>query len=240
MNRIIYFLIILTLSCEIGDEPIEYNEIELKPFIINNYTDDAKQLYMHEIFNNVNHSNYDNPELDNNEVDKILKIIQLVYDSNSVARDSVFDIHKIHARYCYSFNSIMLKVNAELPEIKKLSNNIFPTGNADLDKILSKYKIDSVKTAYSYPKFNWLTVYTKNEYNVMPIANELDNLSSILIADFNKGCVGGGNTINLHRNDSMATITFSIGWGDCPAGCIYHKYWEFKVTNKRAEFIRSY
>ena len=242
MNKIIYILILalVVYSCESDDTLIGYDEIDLKPFIIDNYTRDAKQLYMNEIFHDNNHVNFDNPIIDSKEVNKILKIIQTVYDSNSPERDTVFNLYEIHGYYCYSFNSLMLKVKTELSEIKNLSNEIIPTGNANLDNILSLYNFESVETAYSYPDFPWLTIYSINEYNMIPLVKEFSDLSSVLIADFQKGCVGDGNNISLIRSTNSATITFSIGRGDCPAGCTYHKYWEFNVQNGKAEFVKSY
>ncbi len=242
MNKIIYILILalVVYSCESDDTLIGYDEIDLKPFIIDNYTRDAKQLYMNEIFHDNNHVNFDNPIIDSKEVNKILKLIQAVYDSNSPESDTVFNLYEIHGYYCYSFNSIGLKVKTELPEIKNLSNEIIPTGNANLDNLLSIYNFESVETAYSYPDFPWLTIYSINEYNMIPLEKEFSDLSSVLIAEFQDGCVGDGNNISLIRSPYSSTITFSIGRGDCPSGCTYHKYWEFNVQNGKAEFVKSY
>ncbi|NLP57576.1 hypothetical protein [Lutibacter sp. B1] len=239
----IFYIIGLTfgiLSCDTNDDLIDYDKIELKSYIIDNYYNDAKQLYFNEIIQNRNHNNFNNPILDNREINKILKIIQAVYDSDSTERDIVFDFYQIHGYYCYSFNSISLKVETNKPEIENLSKGIIPTGKAKLDNLLTSYDFDSVRTSYSYPDFPWLTIYTKDEYNMIPIEREFEAIESVLIAEFSKGCVGDGNNISLTRSNSSATITFSIGSGDCPAGCIYHKYWEFKVSNGYAKFVRTY
>ena len=234
------FFALLLLSCEKKEGIIDYDKIELEAFIIENYSYDAKQLYFHELFQDSTHVNYENPIIDNNEVNKILKIIQAVYNTDSPERDTVFDIYQIHGYYCYSFNSICLRVNTELTEIQNLADNVIPTGETSLDNILNTYNFDSVKTSYSYPNFPWLTIYTSDEYNMIPIEKEFANIESVLIAEFNRGCGGDGNTITLTRDDNSAIITFSIGRGDCPAGCIYHKYWEFKVSNGIAKFTRTY
>lgn len=131
-------------------------------------------------------------------------------------------------------------MQTDQPGIINLSNGIFPTGDLDLDTLLNTYHFDSVKTYYSYPNFPWLTIFTKEEYNLIPVENEFEAIESVFIAEFSKVCIGDGNTITLIRNNSSATITFSIGSGDCPAGCIYHKYWEFKVMNGKATFIQTY
>lgn len=242
MKKVLPLIIfaLFLLGCEKEDGTIGYDGIELDTYIIENYSYDAKQLYFHEIFQDSTHVNYKNPIIDNNEVNKILKIIQAVYNSDSPERDSVFEIFQIHGYYCYRFNSISLKINTELTEIQNLSDNVIPTGETSLDNILNTYNFDSVKTSNSYPDFPWLTIFTSDEYNMIPIEKEFANIESILIATFNKGCIGDGNTITLTRDVNSAIITFSIGSGDCPAGCIHHKYWEFKVSNGIAKFIRTY
>ena len=80
MKKIIYILILalVAYSCESDDTQIGYDEINLKPFIIDNYTRDAKQLYMNEIFHDNNHFNFEDPIIDSIEVNKILKLIQAV------------------------------------------------------------------------------------------------------------------------------------------------------------------
>ncbi|NME72982.1 hypothetical protein [Flammeovirga aprica] len=55
-----------------------------------------------------------------------------------------------------------------------------------------------------------------------------------------KGCNGDGSAINLERTGNSGTITFSIGSWDCPSGCLYHRYWVFKVEGGKAEFIEAY
>lgn len=236
----LFFGIVIILSSCNKDTTVGYENIELEDYIIDNYSTDAKQLYIHEIYSDSTHPEYYNTEIDYDEVEKMLKIIQAVYNSESPWRDTVFDVYNIHAFYCYSLNSMYLQVDTSLPEIQNLSNNIIPTGEANLDAILNNYNFDSVKTFYSYPDFNWLSIFTKDEYNLLAVENEFENLQSISIAEVGGGCVGDGNQITIERNESSAIIVFSIGWGDCPAGCIHHRYWEFKVENGQAEFIETY
>ncbi|WP_372647852.1 hypothetical protein [Draconibacterium sp.] len=239
-NLLLIILASILTCCEKEEGTIGYDAIELDTYVIENYLYDAKQLYFHEVYQDSTHFNYNDPILDDKEIDKVLKIIQAVYDSHSPERDTVFDVYQIHGYYCYSFNSISLKVKTELSEIQNLSNKIIPTGETSLDNILSTYNFDSVRTAYSYPRFPWLTVYTDDEYNMITVEKEFNYIESVLTAEFNHGCIGDGNTITLTRNNESATIIFSIGSGDCPAGCIYHRYWEFKVSNGIARFIKAY
>lgn len=242
MKNFIFIILIIFIfsSCEESESfPIDYDSIDLNAFIISNYKEDAKQLHFHEIFNNVNHSQYNNPVIDTNEVYKVLKIIQAVYNCDSPQRDTVFNVYAIHNRYGYSFSSIGLKVQTDSPEIENMVNGVIPTGNSHLDNILTTYHFDSVKTAYSYPSFPWLTIYSSKEYNMLPIEKEFNEISTIILAEMYHGSFDG-NDITLERDSNSAVITFSIGRGDCPSGCMYHRYWEFRVLKDQAEFIRAY
>jgi len=75
---------------------------------------------------------------------------------------------------------------------------------------------------------------------MIPIERKFAKIESVEIADFNKGCLGDGNNISISRNGDSTVITFSVGSGDCPAGCIYRKYWEFIVSYGTATFVRTY
>lgn len=75
---------------------------------------------------------------------------------------------------------------------------------------------------------------------MIPIEKAIGGVPSIIFADSDKYCTGDGNYIGLERNGDVATITFSIGRGDCPAGCTYRKFWEFKVLGDKAYFIKSF
>jgi uncharacterized repeat protein (TIGR01451 family) len=39
---------------------------------------------------------------------------------------------------------------------------------------------------------------------------------------------------------SLPEYTFKMGWGDCPAGCIYNHYWDFIVVEGHVTLVREY
>jgi len=247
LTRIVPIFLICLSACEKtpfsnnDHDSITLDSVRLDTFILNNYYRDAKLLYCYEIFQDSSHFNRNNPSLDTAEITKVLKIIQTVYNLNTQESKTIFNVYKIHARLCISFNSIYLKVQPNQPEIINLSKGIIPTGNQQLDNLLATYRFDSVRTFYSYPNFPWLTIYSKDEYNLLPIVSKFSKIPSIILTDWEKGlCIGDGNTISLTRFQDYAKILFSIGDGDCPAGCIYHKYWEFEVKDSKAIFIRTF
>lgn len=226
---------------DLKHDSIKLDSVRLDTFIINNYYKDAKLLYYNEIYQDSTHFDRNNPIIDTSEITKVLKIIQTVYTLNSPESDTVFKTYKIHARLCYTFNSIYLEVQTNQPEIINLSKGVIPTGNQQLDNLLMTYQFDSVQTFYSYPSFNWLIIFSKKEYNLIPIVNKFSLIPSIILTDWEKGyCIGDGNTITLIRSHDSAQMIFSVGDGDCPSGCEYHKYWEFHIEDNKAIFVKSF
>ena len=219
-----------------GHDQIKLDSVKLDPFIVMNYYEDAKLLYVKEIFQDSSHFNRNNPVLDTSEITKVLKVIQTVYNLNTPESNSIFNDKKIHSRICINLDHLWLKVQKTAPEINNLIKGIVPTGNQNLDKLLVKYEFKSVR---SFSITDYIIIYLKREYNLIPVAAEFLKIPSIISNEWDS-CGGDGNDITITRSENSARIIFSIGDGDCPAGCIYHKYWEFQVANNKATFLRSY
>jgi len=214
-------------SCEHGD------------FIAENYAATAKQLIFRDIIrDSAAHPGFANPHFNSKEVDNILDALEAIYRLNIPESDTVFEIAQIRARPFYSMNSLMIEVDTAAPEVKALIDNK-PTGNPLLDSLLNEYQFNEVETAYSYPRFNWLTISSEENLNLLPIRDALSKLPFFYHVEFNY-IIGGGNNISLKRGNGL-TFNFEIGWGDCPAGCIYKRHWVFKVDDHcNASFINSY
>lgn len=239
--RILLFLIIVLPSCkkepiETGHDQINLEKVILDPFIIQNYYKYAKLLYINEIHEEIDHFNRYDPVIDTAEVTKILKIIQTVYDLNSTESNLIFNEYKIRPAICINLNYLWLEVNKDSPWIGNLCQGIIPTGNQKLDSLLTVYEYKSVKS-YTFSKY--VIINFNKDYNLIPVASEFLSVPSIL-DNFWDSCGGDGNDIKIKRSMKSANIVFSIGTGDCPAGCLYHKYWEFEVADSKATFIGSY
>jgi hypothetical protein len=235
MKKLFYLSITLLIAfsgCEKQQVPhVDLASIKLDTFIVNNYTLDAKQLYFDEIYNDRNHFNRDNPIIDPSEITNILKLFQIVYNLNSQESNTVFNTLKIHVFCGYSFNSLDLRVDPSLPDIKNLINKRFPIGNQSLDNLFNTYGLDSLNKGPSYPGFTWLTLYTKKEFNMIPIADKFNENPSINLASIVSRCGGDGPTISLKRSSGSSILTFIYAWGDCPSGCGNAKYWEFRILD---------
>lgn len=232
-------LLLLLTGCR-ENMVMSLDELELSPFITENYTYDARQLYFREILADSTHPDYNNPVIDSLKVDRILKIFQAVYNSGSSESNTVFNHYRIHVFSFFSFSSLQIKVDPELPEIQNLSQAIIPTGEPELDQLLETWHFDSVRSSPWYPDNPWLTLKTCEKYNMLPVAEAFRELRSVTSATICGYVFGDGNDISLTMDGEDAFIIFSTGEGDCPSGCTEHTFWEFAVRDGRARFIKTY
>ena len=233
--KIFILFIFVLLGCKKGSIITNEDNVKIDSFILKNYLEDATHLYVQEINNNSNHPNYNIAVLDTVEINKILSSFQVVYNLKSKERDTVFNIYHIHALRCFSLNSIELKVNPSVPEVINLVNGTRPTGDPKFDELLITYKFDSIRRSDYYPTFPWISIYTKESLNLIPIINSLKQLSCVLNAS-NNGVCFDGNDIILTRDGTKTMIDFSIGEGDCQAGCMFRRHWIFSVEQNIAKF----
>jgi hypothetical protein len=215
------------------DDPDDTNEDIL---VKEAYYNDARQLYVREIKANANHANYKKAALDTIEINKIVSILEAVYKLDSPESNIVFKKHKIRTRNCISLNSIIINVRNTYPEGRNLVDGKIPTGDQALDDILSKYGFVRNSVGHTHLDATWISVDTKGYYNIIPIMEEFKALRSTIFIEANGVCFDGDNIL-LKRDGNKATIVFSKGEEDCPAGCIIRKNWEFVVENNVAKFI---
>lgn len=233
MNRIykvaISFVFILTVSaCE--REIYEPSECYVSPETDSLYRLDAYRLLFQEIFNDSMHADRHSPRFNETEVLKILHAFQAVSDLDVAQRDTVFDVYNIHVFPFYGLHSISLKVDTSSQEIQKLVDGQ-ATGNDQLDNLFTQYSFDQVSTSMFYPDFNWITITSDSAWNLLPLWETLKMFEFIYDAGMGDYAVGDGNTIVLERKPNSLLLDFSIGWGDCPSGCIYRKHWRFDVSD---------
>ena len=211
------------------------NIIPIDTFITNNYTNDAYDMYLAEIYNDSTHPNFNNPLLDPIEIQDVLGTIQAVYNLQSTESNTVFNLQKIHTRKCNISHSLILQVNMSAPEMVNLSNNKIPTGNTSLDNILSAYHFDSAANWNINP---FLIIYTPDLYNLIPVEKQLQTIPAIKGAGNSARCYGDGQRIDMQRYTDSTLIDFSYGWGDCSLGCMSRQGWQFKVKCGVASFVK--
>jgi hypothetical protein len=232
-------LVFLLFSCSKNEKTDPYS-CNYTDVVDSLYREDAQRILFAEIYADSMHEDRNNPYFDEKKVDQILDAFQAVYDLDIPERDTVIELYDIHVFPWLGMRSISIQTDTAAPEVKKLIHSE-PTGNDKLDSIVNQYKFTEVSVSLYYPEFNWITIIAEKPLNLFPIMEELENLPFFYQVGFGGGAIGDGNTIELNRDGQVFKLDFSIGWGDCPSGCLYRKHWVFVVDGFcNATFFQSY
>lgn len=86
-----------------------------------------------------------------------------------------------------------------------------------------------VKKSHSTPSYgSYVKLELKGLYDVGIVGKDYEALRGIKNAGPNRR-IGDGPTICAERKGDVYHYVFVDAWGDCPSGCINHKYWYYTV-----------
>jgi len=229
-----FWILILILSFRLSAQ-----DCDIDNWIDSVYSFDASILALREIQSDTNHEFVDSVITPDTLINKYLKLLSSVYGLKTNATDSIFTYNKIHVFPNISYNSLWMKIDTNYSWIKTYLKDSLISGNNTFDSITSLYnfKLDAY---WNFTSFKAIIIKTELILNIpalVPIFQQIDGLSDIIGYCF---CEGDGNNIETVYNNDTANISFSVGWGDCPAGCMNRHYWEFSVKECKAEFKGSY
>lgn len=207
--------------------------------VVKIYRNDADHLNVKHIFN-LNLPFKDSIPLDKTLSKTYLKALLAVYNATSLpARDTVVNL-KIHSNIGYVFNNIMFSGDSTASWMINLKNNVFPTGNLPLDSLMNKYYLTK-DHYYSWQTGHWVLLKSDTNFNAMALFDAIDVYVPLAHNVGINYIYGDGAQISGFINSTYTELTYSFGWGDCLAGCIFRRYWRFRVyTDCSVEYFGSY
>ncbi len=163
-----------------------------------------------------------------------------VYNASSLAaRDSVYGIFRIHTFRRPEMRSIIVAVDSIKSWVINWKNGNRLTGNSSIDSLMNTYNLQLDKY-YPWLFHHAAVLYAEKPVNLFALGKKFETIDGILFTEENR-TAGDGNDINAKIEAEYLSIEYSVGWGDCPAGCIHRRYWLFNVKFDGAvSFVRSY
>jgi hypothetical protein len=181
-----------------------------------------------------------NPQIRTN----YMKALLAVYNATVLpGRDTVvfFNVTLDYKFWPYAaLNSVLLEGDSSKTWVANLRQNILPCGQVDIDNLVSRHYLKVTGASIIFPPSSL------NPFNVrISLKTDTNCYTNKLCDKFNalypQG-VGVGNAspqstfsdsynITDSVNVNFTELTYSIGWGDCMAGCIYRRSWKFRVYN---------
>lgn len=155
------------------------------------------------------------------------------------ARNSIVDRFAIHTFPSPTLHEVVLSgVDTSCAWVSRLAAGVVPTGHPGVDTLLQTYAL-TVQQAFGVGAGRFILLRSAAPLHMAELARRFAGMECLSGAEPN-GIIGDGNDIRAEAEGDAWKITFSLGWGDCPAGCISRHFWSFRVrSDGQVEFLGS-
>lgn len=194
------------------------------------YLEDAYRLTLRRI-ENKNYSYKDSVIIPHNYADTALRGLIAVFNAKSLpAVDTITKMYFVHSFKTPYLNEFSIGADSSLSWMKNFRKGITPTGNHSIDSLVGKYnlKLSKYEDMSSLLHYDRVRLTCDSNYNTKALTKNFSLIPGVKAAQvFNS--VGDGDDITDTIYADHIELIYSIGWGDCPAGCIFRRYWKFNV-----------
>jgi hypothetical protein len=141
--------------------------------------------------------------------------------------DTVVDVYRIHTMGPAT-RSLLLQLLGNDTWVQRLARRETPTGDPTVDTLLARYSltVGSVHTLHDGDVL--LTLAPPQPLNIKALAGLFSGITGVRFAEPNN-VIGDGNDIGASIDGSRVLLHYSVGYGDCPAGCIARRFYNFAV-----------
>jgi len=151
-----------------------------------------------------------------------------VYNAAALpARDTVVDVYRIHTFALPATRSLYLVVGLNEVWAHRLTHDSLPTGNILVDRLVTDFalSVDIVDTLFTGDLL--IVLRSAEPLNMAALAPQFRQASGVHSANPDTR-IGDGNDIGGERDDATR-LAYSVGYGDCPAGCIARRFYHFAI-----------
>jgi|GEM_PF-1440954 hypothetical protein len=208
-----------------------YSQIDtcaIDPYIQNNYLEDAYILVGRQLVNPL-HPYHDSIDIPLRLLDRPLKAMSMVFNSNCPERDTVFDIFNLHARGAGMgmMGRMIIRVDTTYAWVQQLIADTVYSGNPAYDTLVASR---GFKVVFVFIFTPGVYVVSPNLYNLPALIEKLVLIPGVISASPD-GLIGDGGDIKFYQGSNSDSLVYNYGWGDCMAGCIYHRFWNFTADS---------
>ena len=166
-------------------------------------------------------------------------LLHIYHAENVAEQENVVKVYNIHTLHRPEIKHLLVAVDTTVQWVKMWQEGYRFTGNVQIDKLLSEYKLDLNKY-HRWENRHLVELEAENALNILALSQKFIGIDGVIYAEPNN-VVGDGNDISAFRKSDYVVYEYSLGYGDCLAGCIHKHYWTFRVSyNGNVEFVNSY
>jgi hypothetical protein len=180
------------------------------------------------------------PEIPAEKAENYYRALVHVFNMNSAWSDTVTKIIPIHTFPDIEMKQMIVSFVDGLDWTTPWRDGDRFTGNPSVDSLLTRYDLHLLKY-YDWPWAHAVVLESRRFLNIPAVAKKFAAVDGVRYAESNSR-MGDGNNIQAEWTDPLLLkLTYSFGYGDCPAGCINRRFWDFEVhINGTVNFLRAY
>jgi hypothetical protein len=189
------------------------------------YRDDASRLALRDLQSN----GYTGIQIPSEAVQPYYDALVSVYNATALpARDTVVDVYGIHTFGNPVTRSLLLWLLGSEDWVQRLARREVPTGEPSIDTLLARYSLSLATVHVLYDGDVLVTLAPPEALNIEALAALFRGIAGVRFAQSNN-MFGDGNDIDGSIEESRVLLDYSVGYGDCPAGCINRRFYHFAM-----------
>jgi hypothetical protein len=198
------------------------------------YLDDANRLALRDLQS----SGYTGIQIPSEAVQPYYDALLLVHNATALpARDTVVDVYGIHTFGHPGTRSLLLWLSRTQEWIQRLARREVPTGEPLIDTLLARYSLSLGSATVMHDGDVLVTLGPPEPLNIDALAGLFRGIAGVRFAEPNN-MIGDGNDITGSIEGTRVILEYSVGYGDCPAGCIARRSYHFAVhEDGRVEYL---
>ena len=155
------------------------------------------------------------------------------------ACDSVTRLFAIHTFPNPPLDAMIVGLDTTVAWTRFWLNKQNLTGKPEVDDLVRRYNLTITHVSVFPNALPFVVVKSGHFLNTVALSKVLEGIQGILFAGPD-WAIGDGSDIRLDDPTEGLRYHFSIGWGDCPSGCIYRHTWHIAVaTDGRVTYLGS-
>jgi hypothetical protein len=158
----------------------------------------------------------------------LFNALERVHAFTHPARDTVIDVYRIHTFPHPQTRQVMVRVDPAHAWTRAWSGGNTLTGNAAVDSLIVRYEL-TLHRYYLWTIGEVAVLAAGRPLNATALAARFAPITGVVWAEPD-GMGGDGADIRASRSGDGWRLDYSVGYGDCPAGCIQRRTWSFSVS----------
>jgi hypothetical protein len=189
------------------------------------YREDATRLALRDLLAR----GYDGIPIPREAVQPYYDALVFVYNATGLsARDTVVDVYSIHTSGNPTTRSLLLWLIGSEAWVQKLARGEIPTGEPAIDTLLARNSLSLGSVYVMHDGDVLVTLGPPEPVNIQALARLFRGIGGVRFAEPNSS-IGDANDIGGSTDASRVLLDYSVGYGDCPAGCIGRRFYHFAI-----------